>query len=378
MIYTILLLFALLAVLGVIGLTSSFVYGYYKNKKGELPNFKPEVCVIVPCKEKEQNLEKNLEAICTQNYPSYNVIFVLDSKKDTAYESVSNIVKKCKNSKVEFSEKLEGCSGKISALLAGIKKAGDIEVYVFADSDICPHKDWLKNLVAYLSDKKVGATTGFRWYFPNNWKSSLISAWNMAAIGGLFYTISNYAWGGSTAISKSLFKKLNIESKWRRGLSDDLILTEAVKSAGYQIKFVPKCVVESPSEVDIAKFLRWSSQQYTWLKWYAPFLWLLSFLGFIFLNIFAILGFILVVIGFTVPGLIMISIFLFEMIYGLVGILTLKKLMGYPEKKIQFVYRYVILMPAVFSLYAYNALTSSFKKQIVWCGRTYQKSDTVK
>jgi cellulose synthase/poly-beta-1,6-N-acetylglucosamine synthase-like glycosyltransferase len=376
--YTLLLLFGFLAVLGLLILSTLFLYGYYKNHNKDPPDFHPNVCVIVPCKGKEQNLEQNLEALCTQHYSNYTVIFVVDSEHDAAYPSVSRIVQKFKNSRIEFSTKLEGCSGKISALLTGIKKAGDVAVYVFADSDVCPHKEWLSNLVAYLYDENIGAATGFRWYFPHSWTSSLISTWNMAPMSALFYPSLNYAWGGSTAIRTSLFKKLDIESKWRAGFSDDLMLTKAVKNAGYRIKFVPQCIVESPSEVHLLRFLHWGSQQLTWVKWYTPFFWLFYFAGIVFLQCLTIFGFLLVGMGVTIPGLLMVSALFFEMIYGLVGILVLKRLMGYPKEKFRFVWRYALLMPVVFFLFAYNALASSVKQQIVWGGRTYRKRDAVR
>ncbi len=67
---------------------------------------------------------------------------------------------------IVVSEFIEGCSGKISALINGIKNTGDVEVYVFADSDIKPHKKWLSLLVSDLNNNDVGATTGYRWFFP--------------------------------------------------------------------------------------------------------------------------------------------------------------------------------------------------------------------
>jgi ceramide glucosyltransferase len=378
MIYTIIFLFTSLAVLAILTLITLFMYGYYKNLRDPPLVFTPKVCVIVPCKEKEFNLEQNLEAICTQHYPEYSVIFVVDSDHDAAYPTVISVAEKTKNSRVIYTQKIEGCSGKISALITGIQNAGDVEVYVFADSDITPHPDWLRYLVSYLSDETIGATTGFRWYFPDTWKSSLISTWNMAAISALSHPLTNYVWGGSTAIRADLFDTLDVESNWKKGFSDDLILTETVKNAGYSIRFLPKCLSESPSDVTMKKFLYWGSQQFTWIRWYSPFIWLISCGGVILIDVFSLVGFVLIGTGHLALGLLMVSLLFFEMMYGLVGILVVSRLMGYPKKKFRFMWRYVLLMPVVFFLYGYNALVSSVKKQIVWAGRTYQKRDVVR
>ena len=112
---------------------------------------------------------------------------------------------------------------------------------------------------------------------------------------------SSFAWGGSTAITKKIFDKLKIESKWKKGFSDDLILTEVVRKAGYKIKFVPSCIVESPEETDIKKFLFWGTQQFVWVKWYYPSIYFFGFFAAFLLQIFIVLGFILLLTGFILP-----------------------------------------------------------------------------
>jgi cellulose synthase/poly-beta-1,6-N-acetylglucosamine synthase-like glycosyltransferase len=369
-----------LAIFGIVSLTSVFIYVYKINRTERQLELDMgyKVAIIVPCKGLIKNLEKNLISICEQNYPDYRVIFVLDSKKDPAFSLIQNVVKEKNNAVIEFSEKINEASGKISALISGIKKTGDVDVYVFADSDVTPHKNWLASLVTSLSDENVGATTGFRWFFPSNLKSSLISAWNMASMITLLHPISTFAWGGSTAIKKTFFKKLNIESKWKKGFSDDLILTEAVKKSGYKIKFVPNCVLESPIETDIKKFLDWGTQQITWVRWYYPLIWFIGCIGMLLSQVIIILGFILIFTGFMVPGIIMIALIIFEMFYGMTGFLVMKKLMCYPRYKFGSIIPYALLMPIVFILYSYNLLLSSFKQEIKWGGRYYSKKEALK
>jgi len=378
MLYTIFLILGLVVVFGSVVIISVFLYGFIKNKTKKQPATNQKVSIIVPCKGIGENLEENLKAICEQNYPSYNVIFVLDSKEDPAYPIIDKITKITSNTSIEFSQKIDKTSGKISALISGIKKTKDIDIYVFADSDIKPHKEWLTYLVTYLSEDKIGATTGFRWFFPCNFKSSLISAWNMGSTVSLFLSLTNFAWGGSTAIKKTVFEKLDIESKWRRGFSDDLILTEAVKKAGHKIKFLPQCIVESSPESDIKKFLKWATQQFTWVRWYYPSIWVFSFFGMLTIHAIIVLGFVLIFTGFTIPGILLISPIFSEMIYGLAGILVLRKLMNYPKEKFGTITPYFILMPFVFLLFTYSIILSGVKQEIIWGGKSYRKKDALK
>ena len=80
-------------------------------------------------------------------------------------------------------------------------------------------------------------------------------------------------------------------------------------------------------------------------------------------------------IGFLGPGLMMISTVLFEMIYGWLGFNICKKNMLYQEERYGSSIPYALIMPIAFFFISYNFFTSSLKKNIVWKGRTYQKSD---
>jgi ceramide glucosyltransferase len=355
-----------------------FVLLYSKNKTEPQLRTPFSVAVIVPCKGLGTNLEKNLRALCEQDYPTYQVLFVLDSPQDPAYPLINTIVHSFPNTRIEYAEKIPEASGKIAALISGIKAAGSVDVYVFADSDIKPHTQWLTHLVAGLSDEKVGATTGFRWFFPINLKTALISTWNMAGMTSLYHPLSNFAWGGSTAIKKTVFDSLQIESKWRMGFSDDLILTAVVKKAGYRIQFVPSCVSESPVETEIRKFLDWGTGQFTWVRWYSPIIWILSFIGMGIFQFLILFGFILLFTGFTIPGLLLISPLILETIFGFIGFRVLRNLMRYPKEKFGSAAPYAFFMPIVNILFSYNMLLSSVKQKIKWGGKYYSKRDTLR
>jgi hypothetical protein len=189
----------------------------------------------------------------------------------------------------------------------------------------------------------------------------------------LFYSIYNYAWGGSTAIKKTLFKKLQIEQEWKKGYSDDLILTKTLKKAGYTIRFAPESISESPIEGTIRGFIKWGTRQYTWIRWYYPSAWIFSITSTVALKIATILGVILLAMGYTIPGLLMISTIFFEMISGSAAHAILRRIMQYPKERFGSSVSYALMMPLVFFVLAFNNLASLFKTEIIWGGRTYKK-----
>ena len=74
----------------------------------------------------------------------------------------------------------------------------------------------------------------------------------------------------------------------------------------------------------------------------------------------------------------MISLIFFEMIYGLTGILVMRKLMLYPKEKFGNIALYSVLMPIICLLLAYSIILSSFKKEIKWGDKYYLKKDAIK
>ena len=378
MIYIILLILGLIAFFSEISLIFAWIISYIKFKNIEISEYTPKVNIIVPCKGVDGTFDENILSICNQDYIDYKVIFVTDSKKDPAYKKLERLVGKRGNVKIVISELLEQCSGKISALITGIAHVDDTEVYVFADSDIKPHEKWLTYLISHLNEENIGASTGYRWYFPSDFRSLLLSAWNMIESVSLFFQMSNYSWGGSTAIKKKLFDKLDIIEKWKNGFSDDLILTDTIKKSKYNIKFVPNCIVESPPEGDLAFIIRWGTRQLTWVRWYNPLWWYVSVIGSIGLKIITILGFIIISLGWFIPGLLMVSTIFLEMSVGGVAHLVSKHLMYYPENRYKSSILYALLMPAIFFIIAYNNLASIFINEIKWGGRTYKKRDVIK
>jgi cellulose synthase/poly-beta-1,6-N-acetylglucosamine synthase-like glycosyltransferase len=371
-----------LIILGIIGILGEcyiiclWLIAYRGTKKRIFSSYFPFASVIVPCKGAEHGFLENVQGFLVQEYPSYELIFVVDSTDDPAYVILQQLIQDKPYAHLVLTDPVSGCSGKVAALLTGLESREKTEVLVFADSDIKPDTHWLQNIVAPLQDETIGATTGYRWYFPTNWKTLLISAWNMASIVFMFYPSSTFAWGGSMAIKKKVFDTLQIKEKWRTAFSDDLILTLSVKKAGYKIFLQPKCIMESPPETRITSFVRWGTRQYTWVRWYYPVFWIGSFIGFIGAQVIIGIGILLLLFGYYLPGLLLCSMILFEILYGWVGITILPKTMVYPKERYPSSIGYALLTPIVFLLLAQNAFSSAITREIHWTGRTYRKPKT--
>ncbi len=234
-------------------------------------NFQPRVVVLLPIRGLDSTLGNTLQALGTQRYAAYRVIFIVD-KGDPVEEHLG---------KWDFpipvaivhSKPLDRCSGKIAALLAGLEELEEEDhVVVFADSDIVPDQDWLAHLVAPLGDPTVGASTGYRWYFPTRpgLGPALQSAWNSAAGNVMFSERWKYLWGGSCAVRREVLREVHIEERWRKSLSDDMVLTQALKEGGHQIAFSPRATVANYTDHSMREVLGWTNRQACLALLYSP------------------------------------------------------------------------------------------------------------
>ena len=166
MILEFLIILASIWLIGGCGIISLWIIVDTRTKKRIFPSYTPAVAVIVPCKGTDHGFHENIPAFLTQEYPRYQIFFVVDSTDDPAYNALEQLTKDKQNAHLALTNPFSGCSGKVAALLTGLASTADPEVLVFADSDMKPDTHWLQNLVAPLQDETIGATTGHRWYFP--------------------------------------------------------------------------------------------------------------------------------------------------------------------------------------------------------------------
>src|SRR4030095_11007949 len=102
--------------------------------------------------------------------------------------------------KLVVAPKATDSSQKVTNLREGIQYADPASaVFVFVDSDTRPSKQWLRNLVAPLSDPRIGAATGYRWFISKRetFASEMRNMWNASIASHLGPNRkTNFCWGG--------------------------------------------------------------------------------------------------------------------------------------------------------------------------------------
>ncbi|HYY47773.1 MAG TPA: glycosyltransferase family 2 protein [Thermoplasmata archaeon] len=269
-----------LALLGLVVTAASLLQGLRlrghvrRAMRAAFGAYLPRVAIVLPIRGLDPGLQENLEAILSQTYPGYRVLVVVDDPGDPG----ADLARKAGASRpgvpltIVVSE-AASLPGKVNAVRSALAHlVPDDEVIAFADSDIRPPTDWLRQLVQPLADTSVGVATGFRWYVPPRpqfW--SLVRAeWNSVSANVLFDPRRSFAWGGSCAARRETLSEIRISERWRETLSDDLVLTQAIREAHLKIAYCPACLVPTFEGATRAACLEWCLRQMTMATLYLP------------------------------------------------------------------------------------------------------------
>ncbi|MBC7899925.1 MAG: glycosyltransferase [Saprospiraceae bacterium] len=383
-------LFYILAALLVFFSYKSFRGGlaYLKYFKSEISkpgsNFTPNASVIVPCRGLDADLKTNLSTLFRQDYPKYEVIFVIDDECDPALKVIEEVSRKdAKNAKVVIAGKASRSSQKVENLREAVLHAsGDSKVFVFMDSDARPNEDWLRNLVAPLEDETIGASTGYRWFISEKptFASELLSVWNASIASALGpNTKSNFCWGGSMAIRRDIFERLDIREKWSGTLSDDFIVTRAMNEVGLPIHFVPQALTASFGNYTFHELLEFTARQMKITRVYAPKLWRMSFFGAALFNLVLLWAFYIVIfsrandVHFWAAIAVIVIVSFFSVGKSWLRLRAAKLALNRYEIQLDRQFwtqnTLCILAPAVF---LYNSIAALCSRKLAWRGIRYE------
>jgi cellulose synthase/poly-beta-1,6-N-acetylglucosamine synthase-like glycosyltransferase len=363
--------------IGIKSLLGGFRFADYVRRETSrpLPNFQPFASVIAPGRGLEPGLADNLRPLLTQDYARYEVLFVFDAPDDPAIEIVEQLTAAANvTTRIVIAGPATDSGQKVHNLrIATTQVDPESEVLVFVDTDARPGRDWLKKLVAPLVDKGLGASTGYRWFIPENGglASRLRSVWNASIASALGAdTTKNFCWGGSTAIRRATFNELAVNDHWRGTVSDDITITGDLKEAKLPIHITPNCLVASAGDCDFKELLEFTTRQIKITRVYASHLWLPLLLG---SSLFTITFF---------GGLILISVYPRS---SVAYILLILFALGAAKSFIRFravsrvlkisngdLVAQILLWPFAQLLYLYNAIIAGFSQRITWRGITYE------
>ena len=261
----------------------SFLCYFKKELAKPTPNYQPFATIIAPCCGIDEDLEQNLSALFSQEYAEYEVLFVVDNADDESVATINKLIAEHGRAKLVIAGSATDCGQKVHNLRKAVYEVSDeTEVLVFVDSDARPGKQWLIHLVAPLENEGIGCTTGYRWFVQKRggFSTHLRAVWNASIASSLGENMAgNFCWGGSTAIKREVFERLEMSEKWSGVVSDDFALTNALHEADLPVYFVPQCLTATVEDTNFSELLEFTTRQMKITRVYSPTLWKISFVG---------------------------------------------------------------------------------------------------
>jgi len=353
--------------------------------------FEPFVTIFAPCKGIDQGMQENFDALLQQDFPDYEVVFIVDDGNDPAASVIESAWREAEGRHVKLvvAPAATDSSQKVESLREGVLHADpQSEVFVFVDSDARPTQDWLRNLIAPLTDERVGAATGYRWFISQGatFASEMRNAWNASIASALGPNRkSNFCWGGSTAIRRDVFERLNIRERWHGTLSDDFTITRAMHDAGLDIYFVPQALTPSIEDCTFRELLEFTTRQMKITRVYAAKLWAVSFFGSGVFTIVMLAALLIVIfsarndltVAVAMVTLVAVSIFSIGKSWLRVKAVRMALPHYRPQLQKQMLPQLSLwlITPAMF---LYNCLAAFISRRIMWRGRTYVMVSPVK
>jgi ceramide glucosyltransferase len=228
----------------------------------------PPVTVLKPVHGLEKNQRENLRSTCLQDYPEYQVVFSVQDADDAAIPLLYNLQKEFGAGRVTVAVEnyKAGSNGKINNMIGGLKHAR-YDTLVISDSDILLKPDYLKTIVAPLSDPGVGCVcTLYKAAGADTWYEKMelltLNADFMANV--LFAHISGaskFCLGASAALHRSTLDRIGGLEALADYLVEDYEMGRRIWLQGKKIAIVP-CFVDTI--VDLKSPSQWWSHQVYW------------------------------------------------------------------------------------------------------------------
>jgi cellulose synthase/poly-beta-1,6-N-acetylglucosamine synthase-like glycosyltransferase len=257
-----------------IAVTSKF-FAASSKQEPSFNSWYPKTTVILSLRGADPFLPDCLQALLNQNYPTYNVQIIVDSREDEAWEVIDKTLYNFGGTtpvKVNVLEvKLSTCSLKCSALIQAIANLeDDCEVVAFVDADTLTHRNWLRELMMPFSNPTVGATTGNRWYVPDYqlWGSLVRYIGNIPSV--VHMSIHNVPWGGTLAIRTQALRHSRLLEQWSQGLVEDVVVYKAMQKQGLRVQSVPSLIMVNREQCSLSNYIPWLKRQLLCVRLYHP------------------------------------------------------------------------------------------------------------
>src|SRR6267378_5930949 len=213
-----------------------------RERARHLPNYTPPVSVLKPVLGVDFGSYENFASFCRQEYADYEILFAVNNDGDPAVPVIRRIIAEYPGRKIRLFVGAEhfGANRKVNKL-ARLAREAQNEVLVLTDGDVRVGPHYLREVVAPLADRKIGAVTSFyRGIAEKNLGAELEAVGTSSdffagvLMAGWTEGIS-FALGASIATTKEWLGKMGGFEAIADALADDYELGHRIAKAGGEV-----------------------------------------------------------------------------------------------------------------------------------------------
>src|SRR4051812_26606437 len=230
----------------------------------------PPVTIFKPVHGMEERLEENLESFFQQDYPDYEIIIGARSEDDPAILLAKKIAQRYPQvkSRIVASGPPEWPNAKVFTLDKMIPLSSN-DFFVISDSDVRVDRDFLRNVIPALFDRKLGLVTCLYRGDPASDFWSFLEALGMSVempsgvVTADMLEGTRFALGPAVALRRDSLDAIGGIRPTADYYSDDYVLGSKIWAAGYKVIFSHYFIhhVLTPRS-----FLRTLGDQLRWMK----------------------------------------------------------------------------------------------------------------
>jgi ceramide glucosyltransferase len=207
-----------------------------------LPNYTPPVSVLKPVRGVDFGSHENFASFCRQEYPDYEILFAVNDDGDAAVPIIQRIIAEFPERKIRLHVGAEhlGANRKVNKL-ARLAREAQNEVLLLTDGDVRVGPRYLREVIARLADRKIGAVTSFyRGVAENNLGAEMEA---VGASSDFFAGVLMAGWtegitfalGASIATTKEWLGKMGGFEAIADALADDYEVGHRIAKAGGEV-----------------------------------------------------------------------------------------------------------------------------------------------
>jgi ceramide glucosyltransferase len=215
---------------------------FRRERARVLPDFAPAVSILKPVRGVDFASYENFASFCRQEYPAYEILFAVNDDADSAVPVVRRIIVEFPERRIRLLVGAEhlGANRKVNKL-ARLAREAHNEVLVLTDGDVRVEPSFLREVVAPLADRKIGAVTSFYRSIAERNLGAEIEA--VGATSDFFAGVLMAGWmegitfalGASIATTKEWLGKMGGFESIAETLADDYELGYRIAKAGGEI-----------------------------------------------------------------------------------------------------------------------------------------------